>query len=841
MSVLHSIRQQLGSQVRHWFKETSPATAYANGALPATVREAKRLAEKYRLAELLPYEAYDDTSGLFFNEDSVGFLLEASPLAGGIGESQLKVLSGLFTQGVKEGTGIQFNLYASPDVHSLLRDWVEARSEGGIYRTLAEKRMAYFSQGNWRSLLSKQPMLLRDFRLFISFSRPLGIGANGGVDTEELEWLQRTRQAVLGILQSAGIPALDVDATGFINLLDTILNPSPRPRRHLHWQEQHLLRDQMVDHDTLLQVGRDSLGLVHDGHQVEVVPFTIRQYPNVWPAWKMADLIGDMFSNTLRFTGPFLATVTIEVPDSMGAAGNAKLKAARATQMMESPMGRFLPQWKERKADWDFVGQMLDAGHKILNSHFQLVVFAQQGQAEQACQRAQDLFGNQGWVLSRDRFIAMNAFLSALPLMAGPGFLQEMRRLKRFRTFLTWSSLNTLPLIGEWKGTGSPLLMLLGRRGQVMRIDPFDNAKGNFNVAVAATSGAGKSFFTQELVTALLGTGGRCWVIDSGRSYEQLCQLVGGTFLAFSDSADIRLNPFTWVQRMDMEMPLFKDLLALMASPDTPLDALQKAYLEEGIQQEWDGKQNVGDISGVAAWLNQHADRAAQEVGRMLYPYTRAGTYGAIFNGEANINLNNPFVVLELGELDSKPDLQRVVLLMLMMRITEAMYLGDRRQRKLCIIDEAWRLMGSGNAGEFIERGYRTARKFGGAFMTVTQGLNDYYSSSTALAALNNSDWTFLLRQKPESIAAAEKHGHLLMDAQLKQLLLSVDTQAGEYSEIAIRGPGGTAVGRLIVDPFAEKLYSTKAEEVQAIKDMQAQGLSLEQAISQLVARSRQR
>jgi len=71
-------------------------------------------------------------------------------------------------------------------------------------------------------------------------------------------------------------------------------------------------------------------------------------------------------------------------------------------------------------------------------------------------------------------------------------------------------------------------------------------------------------------------------------------------------------------------------------------------------------------------------------------------------------------VVLELGQIDARPNLRTVVLLLLMMRITEAMYLGARSQRKLCIIDAAWRLMGQGNAGQFMERGYRTARKFRG-------------------------------------------------------------------------------------------------------------------------------
>ena len=124
-----------------------------------------------------------------------------------------------------------------------------------------------------------------------------------------------------------------------------------------------------------------------------------------------------------------------------------------------------------------------------------------------------------------------------------------MATLGRLRTFLTWSCVNTAPVAAEWKGSRSPLLMLVGRRGQITYVDPFDNEKGNFNIAVAAASGAGKSFFTQEMVMSLLGTGGRVWVIDSGRSYERLCRLLGGTYLEFGPKVDINLNPFTGVQR----------------------------------------------------------------------------------------------------------------------------------------------------------------------------------------------------------------------------------------------------------------------------------------------------
>ena len=829
------IKQIVSHEIRRWFQEEPPGAAYAAGDLPPSLRTARRLTEQHRLASLLPYERFDPETQLFFNDDSVGFMLEATP-AVGLGENQLKVLSGLFTQGLKPGTSVQILLYASPDTLPLLEHWAKARrtisGEDAVFEFLASKRVDYLRKGNWRSLFSDQPMLVRDFRLFVTVVRPVTKGAGAGTENQ---WLLRTREAIQGILSSAGLPSRRVDADGFVNLLNTVLNPARERRAPLHWEDDRLLKDQAVDGDTLLLVGRDGLGLAHGDHVIEVRPYSVRQYPQAWAGWGMSDLIGDLFSNTLRLPCPFLYTLTVHMPDQVSAAHGAKMKAARATQMADSAMGRFLPAWRERKQDWDFVTRLVEDGHKVLQAHSQLVLFASQNEGDYAEQRLRALFESRGWTLQKDRFTALHAFLASLPLMPGPGFVDEMRILGRLRTFLTWSCINTAPVIAEWKGTGTPLLMLLGRRGQIMHIDPFDNKKGNFNVAVAAASGAGKSFFTQEMVTSLLGTGGRVWVIDSGRSYERLCHLVGGTYLEFSEGTRINLNPFTGIRDIAEETPMLKAVLAQMAAPKDGLNSLQMAFLEEAIKVTWDAHGNKATISQVADCLLGNEEESARRVGRMLYPYTRDGSYGRYFEGASNIDLDNPFVVLELGELDARPDLQTVVLLLLMMRITEAMYLGDRNQRKLCIIDEAWRLMGQGNAGQFIEQGYRTARKFGGAFMTITQGIDDYFKSGTSKAALDNADWVFLLRQKPESIKAAENSDRIMMDEALRRLLTSVDTQQGKYSEIAVMGPGGTTVGRLVVDPFAEKLYSTRAEEYAAIEAMQRQGLSLVEAIERSV------
>ena len=340
-------------------------------------------------------------------------------------------------------------------------------------------------------------------------------------------------------------------------------------------------------------------------------------------------------------------------------------------------------------------------------------------------------------------------------------------------------------------------------------------------------------------MTSLLGTGGRAWVIDSGRSYERLCHLLGGDYLDFSVKSQYCLNPFSGLDELTSQLPLIKTLLARMAADKQPLNSLQQAALERAIRLSWDKYKGETCITRVSEQLQAMGNETADRVGQMLYPYTDDGIYGAYFNGEANIHLNSDLVVLELGSLDNRPDLQQTILLLLMLRVSHEMYRGDRQRRKLCVIDEAWRLMAGGDAGLFIETGYRTARKFGGSYMTITQGLDDYNASANARAALRNSDWLFLMRQKAESLIQAKNQDLLHMDEGMLRLLSHLETRQGRYSEVAIMAPnGGLALGRLLVDPFSEKLYSTKAEEFASIEKWRAEGYDLATAVERLVAES---
>ena len=115
--------------------------------------------------------------------------------------------------------------------------------------------------------------------------------------------------------------------------------------------------------------------------------------------------------------------------------------------------------------------------------------------------------------------------------------------------------------------------------------------------------------------------------------------------------------------------------------------------------------------------------------------------------------------------------------------------------------------------------------------MAATQGVDDYYRNAAAKAALDNSDWMFLLRQKSESIEMLDKLGQLAMDDNMKRLLQSLRTEHGAYSEIFIHSPVGNGIGRLLVDPYSLMLFSSRAEDFNAVNAKRAAGLSVSEAI----------
>ena len=75
----------------------------------------------------------------------------------------------------------------------------------------------------------------------------------------------------------------------------------------------------------------------------------------------------------------------------------------------------------------------------------------------------------------------------------------------------------------------------------------------------------------------------------------------------------------------------------------------------------------------------------------------------------------------------------------------------------------------------------------------------------------------------------------ILLDAYKERVISSVKTEQGKYAEVLINGADGYAVGKLILDPFSQLLFSTKAEDYAAVQELRKQGYGITDAIEHLL------
>ena len=456
-----------------------------------------------------------------------------------------------------------------------------------------------------------------------------------------------------------------------------------------------------------------------------------------------------------------------------------------------------------------------------------------------------NLFTAKEWKLEANRYLHLPMFLTSLPCMWGEAKVNALLTLKKLKTTLSTESANLLPIQGEWKGTQTPGMLLTGRRGQVLTWSPFDNNAGNYNVCVVGRSGSGKSVFMQELITSILGLGGHVFVFDVGRSFEKLCRLLSGQFVEFGPNTNLCLNPFSTIPTDNDEvasdaLAMLKSVLIMMAAPNHGLDDSSAALLEQAMLETWQRYKNKSTISDIADWLNERGTQKAEDLGQALYPYTTNGTYGRFFNGTSTVNLDNALIVIELEELKERKDLQAVVVQMMIINITNQLFLGDRKTPFCIVFDEAWDMLRGKQSGVFIETLARRLRKYRGSLVVGTQSVNDFFQSPGAQAAFDNSDWMCMLSQKPESIDQLKKMDRIALSAQKEEQLKSLKTKQGKYAEVMIIGCNGYAITRLMLDEFSGLLYSTKAEDYHNVNQITQFGVSVGDAINQLITQRRE-
>lgn len=798
---------------------------------------------------ILQYDQYDEQTGLFYNDKSVSFCFEVIPQTGA-DEDMAARLTTLFAP-IPANYGIQWTLFGSPILDDQLQAYLDLRDSAldkghdtAFFKELAERRVKFIRKNIGQPMFKNDNYVIKNIRLLFSITK------SGSMhDSRLVSDMHELRDTLQATLRTCSLPCFPFDAQDMIRFIWPILNPAcmfeASAMPELIYDPSVSIKNQVTPfgHHVRLKSKNILFGLPPETHKEEdtriaVRGFGVLQYPQKKELWEMSNIIGSFFNNGLQYPCPFLISGGIYTLDPISVEGKAQLKSARSKQNASSKMANYQPELASQKQDWDVVMHQLEQGGSMCELYHTLMLFAPIKKINKVAQVAVNIWRSERFFLVPLDAIHLITLCASLPMTLTKAVRDDLVKMRIMVTKTTVNAVDLSPIIGEWKGAGDPVMMFFGRRGTPTFIDFYSNKQGNYNLYIAGVSGAGKSVTMNEVVSAYRGIGARIWVIDVGRSYRNLSALGGGTFIEFTPASKMCINPFSTVGmdnelEFKEEMRLLKPMIGRMASPNAPLNGYQYSIIEEAINGVWKDYGQESNPTLIQKYLLEKItnesgtiERVAFELGKQIQPFTRGGIFGSYFNGKANLSFDADLIGLELEELKNAPDLRRVVLFVLTSRIANDMYLS-RDRKKLCLIDEAWQLLGSDKeTAEFIEEGYRRARKYNGIFCVGTQGIEDAYKNDASQAAYNNADWKIFLRQDRKNLEKLIEDGLVNFTPALKRQLLSLSTEKGRYSEMLISSPNGDAVVRHIPDPFSLLMASTSADDFTECDSLMKQGHS---------------
>ncbi len=298
----------------------------------------------------------------------------------------------------------------------------------------------------------------------------------------------------------------------------------------------------------------------------------------------------------------------------------------------------------------------------------------------------------------------------------------------------------------------------------------------NANMVVFAKSGAGKSFAIklEALRSMMMGT--EIIIIDPENEYRTLCDAVGGSYLRLSLSSSTRINPFDLPRVFDQEeadnalqanIITLHGLLRLMMggatvntstgatltapltpSEDADLDvAIINTYARAGITKDPlthnATPPTMNDLYNTLASMTGNGPGLAQR----LRKYT-TGTFSGIFSEQSNVELDNPFLVFNIRDLE---DELRPVGMYIALNYIWNKVKSDKR-RRILVVDEAWQLMKYDDSANFMFSLAKRARKYFLGLTTISQDVEDFLSNKMGRAVVANSSLQLLLKQSPAAI-----------------------------------------------------------------------------------------
>lgn len=577
--------------------------------------------------------------------------------------------------------------------------------------------------------------------------------------------------------------------------------------------------------------------------------YSTKQYPPYTSLYKMLEKFYDFSGSQIEpeVPCPFFSSLTVYIEDKE----KSKKEVFEKTQWnlwQTSSLGnavRFFPEIRDRALESEAINEMINAGEIPMTAMWSVILMDDSlTKVNQYGERLRKKFMEDNWILQEESLIPHWVFLYSLPLQFEPFVLKDCS--KRLNTLFSANCAAISPLMTGAKGFGDPVLLYVDRGGQLAGVDIFSSPT-NYNFIVVGSSGSGKSYTMADFFCQYLMRGAKIRVIDVGRSYKALSDVIGGQYIEFTEEADIRLNFFTNIQLNkdneihEDELQTIVPLIAMMANlslsqedVDNNIDITVIAgYISKAVSMAFDARQRNAGMQDVIIALETIQRDKKSETGETskiindliiaLYPFgDPKGEYFKYFNGTSNLEFQSDFVVIELEEIDSKDLLKSVVLAAISHKINTEFFLGDRSQPKILAIDEAWSIMDNKIVVRFLETMARRIRKYYGASGIITQTIGDFYKNKATRAIFDSSAIKFFLQQSGETIDAAQIKGELSLNEGLIQLMKTVKSRPPFYSEVLIKQDSGNFfIGRLITDKVSHWLYTNHPKDMAELSQIE--------------------
>ncbi len=796
--------------------------------------------------ELLPYSSYEN--GFFVLKDgSLGqvwevSLIESETKSASHLEQLAQNIEGIIIRLPEEIVSCQFILLCDEDFEDRSKKYsslVES-CDNQIVETCFQSKLAHlrngrkgFFQQHTGSYSSKRIRCLFTLRYFPSWTHTtfkdklqFYFAGQNTIRNKLLDdflvncqSINRFSDVVEGVFKACEIKYSKLNEEDLHKLLYKLLNPKrARTMPMPVFREFESLEDQLL-YNFPKVTGE---GFEFEGSHFKVV--TLKELPlNTETGMFTAELTRGTRFSMLDLLKDFIMVINFYIPKQEEAIRRIKMQKAFAFMQRSTYFGDKSIEASEKKEELDSViRETFSLGHKIIYPRVHFIV---SGVSEEECENSianiLNVLSRMGCEGLKEEIIAGSLFISCLPLCFDHYY---ERFIKRTRRMISSNLADMLPLYGSVKGTQTPAQVYLNRRGELVNWDFFDS-NTNPHAIIIGASGAGKSFFVNDFILQNARLDSHFFVLDKGDSYKKLCQILGGQYIRFELNEPVTINPF--LKEPDPEhMSFLVTVLSEMCSGGDERERLfreQEGVLQKAVLAAYEDRKNKDEevtLSDVVEKLKSHACNRKLGLGESiglklvlkLNPFTREGQYGRFFDGQNQFNLNSRFTVFELGNLSAHSDLQLVVLLNIMYFITNFVSSSEMKpKRKFLLIDEAWSLLRLKNTAEFITNSFKTYRKYHCSAVAITQEIVDLIGKECGIAIQANAANKVFLKQEPNVVDSLKGFASL-SDKEI-ELLKSVETQKGKFSEALIISDTSRGVIRLVPDPFLYWLATSDAKD----------------------------